>query len=72
MKILETHTLFYHRTLLLLDRFRRGENEKAYMNAWPDQFKLLPVCRAIIIVLDELVRGGAHEALIYLDLKVQR
>ena len=72
LEVLETHNLFYDRTFLLLDRLRCGENEKAYMNAWPDRFKLLPVCRAVIVSLDELVLGGAHESLIYLDVEVQR
>ena len=71
-ELLETHESFYNRTFSLLDRLRRGDNEEAYMDAWPDQFKLLPVCRAIIVVLDELVPDSDHEPLIYLDLEVQR
>ena len=42
------------------------------MNAWPDRFKLLPVCRATIVVLDELVPGSVQEDLLYLDVEVQR
>ena len=72
LELLETHTLCYNRTFLLLDRLRRGGAEKAYMNAWPDQFKLLPICRAIIVVLDELVESDVNERFVYLDLEVQR
>ena len=70
--LLETHESLYSQTLSFLDRLRRGDNEKAYMDAWPDQFKLLPVCRAIIVVFDELVRIRADGHLIHLDLEVQR
>lgn len=56
---------------MLLDRLR-GENENAYMNAWPEHFKLLPVCRAVVVVLDKLVLDGAREDLIYLDVEAQR
>ena len=72
VELLKTHEMFYNRTFSLLDRLRRGDNEEAYMDAWPDQFKLLPVCRAIIVVLDELVPHRDHEHLIYLDLEVRR
>ena len=70
-ELLETQESFYNQTSSLLDRLRRGENEKAYMDAWPDQYKLLPLCRAIVVVLDELV-PTLHERFIYLDLEVQR
>ena len=72
VKLIEIHESFYNRTFSLLDRLRRGDNEEAYMDAWPDQYKLLPVCRAIIVVLDGLVSVDLHERLIYLDLEVQR
>ena len=72
VELLEIHESFYNGTFSLLDRLRRGDNEEAYMDAWPDQYKLLPVCRAIIVVLDELVSVDLHERLIYLDLDVQR
>ena len=70
LELLETHELFYSRTFSFLDRLRHGENERTYMNAWPDQYKLLPVCRSIIVVFDELV--PVRERLVYLDHEVQR
>ena len=71
-ELLETHEFFYNQTFSFLERLRRGDNEEGYMDAWPDQYKLLPVCRAILVVLDELVPVRPHERKIYLDLEVQR
>lgn len=48
--ILEAHECFCNRTTLLLDRLGRDKSN----NDWPNQFKLLPICRAIIVVLDKL------------------
>ena len=72
LELLEIHQLFHNRTSLLLENCRRGESEEAHVNAWPDQFKLLPVCRAIIVVLDELVLDDVNKEMIYLDLEVQK
>ena len=72
-ELLETHEAYCSATFSFLDRLRRGENEHAYMDdAWPDQYKLLPVCRAIIVILDELVPVHFHDCKIYLDLEVRR
>lgn len=48
------------------------------MRAWPDEFKLLPVCWAIIVVLDELSPEPEYEPVydpdgfISLDNEIQR
>ncbi|CAF9912597.1 hypothetical protein IMSHALPRED_000358 [Imshaugia aleurites] len=54
--ILETHEYLHNQTSLLLDKIRRGELEKSRMSAClsPQNYKLSPTCRAIIIVLDKL------------------
>ena len=71
-ELLETHKCFYNRTALLLDKIRSGESNQPYMETWPDQFKLLPVCRAIIVVLDKLVLDPDEQGPVYLDLELQR
>ena len=69
LELLETHKCFHNRAALLLDNAR---SNPPYMEAWPDRYKILPVCRAIIVVLDELVRECDKEDAVYLDLEVQR
>ena len=70
-ELLEIQESFYNQTSSLLDSLRQDENEKAYMDASPYQHKLLPLCRAIIVVLDELVPCLRERLNIYLGLEVQ-
>ena len=55
--ILETHEYLHNQSPLLLDKIKRDELEKSRASARPSpqNFRLLPICRAIIMVFDELV-----------------
>lgn len=60
--IVETHEYLYNQTSLLLDKIGREEFEKARMSAQssPQNFRLFPICRAIIMIFDQLASGKAE------------
>lgn len=64
-----TDILQAHRSLCdwvpgLLGKIQRGEIDKPYMDVWPKprNFKLLPLCRAINAILDELSPEGKRNS----------
>ena len=74
--ILEAHKYFYNQTSSLLEKTRRDEIDEPHSSFWPDprNFKLLPVCRALIMILDELSpsTGPDPDGFISLDNELQR
>ena len=74
--ILRAHRSLCDQISLLLGKIERGEVGKPYMSVWPNtrKFKLLPVCRAIIVILDELspAKEVDPDGLIRLDEVMQR
>ena len=74
--ILEAHKYLYDQTSSLLGKGRREEAGADHVGAWldPQRSKLLPLCRAIIIVLDELAPdiGFDPDGYIFLDNELQR
>lgn len=52
----EAHEHLCNQASSPLEKFRRDEDGRPYMSAWadPHKCKLLPLCRAIMIVLNEL------------------
>ena len=56
--ILETHQYLYNQASLLLDKIGRDEKSRMSARTNPQNFKLFPICRAIIIIFDKLeIRG---------------
>lgn len=55
--ILETHEYLHNQASLLLDKIKRDERESPRISARPSvqNFKLFPICRAIVMVFDEFV-----------------
>ena len=74
--ILEAHRSLCDQISLLLGKIERGEVGKPYMSVWPNtqKFKLLPLCRAIIVILDKLSPDEEvdPDGLIRLDEDMQR
>ena len=75
--ILETHEYLHNQSSLLLNRIQRDELGKFRISARPSpqNFRLFPICRAIIMVLDELVEieHGLHpDGCLLLDVELQR
>lgn len=74
--ILEAHRSLCDQASQLLRKIESGEIEKPYMDVWPNtqNFKLLPLCRAIIVILDELSPDTPvdPDGLIRLDEEMQR
>lgn len=74
--ILEAHEYLYNQTSLLLDKIRRDEFENSHMSARPSpqNLRLFPVCRAIIMVFDELETADRFDpdGFIILDEELQR
>ncbi|KAI9849466.1 MAG: hypothetical protein M1837_004086 [Sclerophora amabilis] len=54
--ILEAHRTRCYMASSLLGKIARGEAGEAYMSHWPDpqEYKLLPLYQALIVILDEL------------------
>ena len=74
--ILEAHRSLCNQAVYLLDMIRQGKAEQVHLWTWPDprNYKLLPLYRAIIVVLDELMpyRDTKPHQPILLDEEVQR
>lgn len=70
--ICDAHKTLYDRASSLQDRVRKCEAGEAHLDAWPNSqhYKLLPLCRAILIVLDEIPPNPG--ARISLEREVQR
>ena len=74
--ILEAHNSLCNQAVYLLDMIRQGKADEAHLFTWPDprNYKLLPLYRAIIVVLDELATSNVtkpHQPIV-LDEQVQR
>ena len=74
--ILEAHRSLCNQAVHLLDMIRQGKADEVHLITWPDprNYRLLPLYRAIIVVLDELALFNAtkpHQP-ISLDEQVQR
>ena len=74
--ILEAHRSLCNQAIYLLDMIRQGKAEQVHPWTWrdPRNYKLLPLYRAIIEVLDELIpfRDTKPHQPIFLDEEVQR
>lgn len=75
--ILQAHRSLCDQVSVLLGKIERGEIGKPYMSVWPNtrNFKFLPICRAIVVILDELSPEedvGGLDARIYLDEEMPR
>ena len=74
--ILEAHRSLCKETVYLLDLVQQGKAGEVRLSTWPDprNYKLLPLYRAIIILLDELAPFNVtkpHQP-VFLDEQVQR
>lgn len=74
--ILEAHRSLCNQAIYFLDIIRRGKADKVHPLTWPDprNYKLLPLYRAIIVILDEFTPPTIIEPHqpILLDEQVQR
>ena len=78
--ILVAHRSLCDQTSLHLGQIERGELKEPYGSAWPNthHFKLRPLCRAIVVLLDELSLVESYEedeedgGMVYLDDKMER
>lgn len=72
--ICETHKCLCDRATALLDTVRRGEDREGHLDdllsRYPRNHNLLPLCRAILIVFDEISPIGSADIL--LDKESQR
>lgn len=74
--VLEAHKSLCDQAVSLLDTIQRGEAGETPLGSWPDpqDFRLLPLYRAIVVILDELFTSTVTEphVPIKLDDEVQR
>ena len=74
--LLEAHKSLCNQAVHLLDMVRQGKAKKVRLSTWPDprNYKMLPLYRAIIILLDELAPFGVtkpHQPIL-LDEEIHR
>ena len=70
--ILETHKCFCERTNSSLNKIKLGKIGEPFMTQWPKNYKVLPLCRALITILDDFRSShGPKEEFTYLDEAIQ-